>query len=246
MVPGPLTPREVPQAFDEVADRYDLMVALSPGYHRQLRASAEVLVLGASTRSPDNDPHRNPPSDPPSDPDGDPPSDPDGGPDGRPVHLRILDLGCGSGASTRAVVDALAAHAPHRSGAALTGTFARIVALDASAARFAAVCLEARGVDAGVGAASPCDRPDRIEHVAPVDVERFGAAAGACELEAVREAVDRDDTRGAEQECALNREQADSAAPEDGDGVALLDRATFGRGEGRRQNVRQEQDGVVR
>lgn len=65
---------EVPEAFDEVADRYDLMVALNPGYHAHLRASATVLVesLPAGT-----------------------------GP------VRLLDLGCGSGASTKALVAAL-------------------------------------------------------------------------------------------------------------------------------------------
>jgi hypothetical protein len=37
---------EVPEAFDEVADRYDLMVALNPGYHAHLRGSAAALVSG--------------------------------------------------------------------------------------------------------------------------------------------------------------------------------------------------------
>ena len=37
---------EVPEAFDEVADRYDLMVALNPGYHAHLRHSARDLVAG--------------------------------------------------------------------------------------------------------------------------------------------------------------------------------------------------------
>ncbi len=62
-------------AFDRAAPTYDAMVALSPGYHDQLRAAAEALV--GSLPSPG---------------------------DGRaPV---VLDLGCGSGASTRAVLDA--------------------------------------------------------------------------------------------------------------------------------------------
>ncbi len=43
---GQVTRTEVPEAFDEVAERYDLMVGLSPGYHAQLRASADAL-LGA-------------------------------------------------------------------------------------------------------------------------------------------------------------------------------------------------------
>ncbi len=37
-----VTSTEVPEAFDEVADRYDLMVGLSPGYRAQLRASADA------------------------------------------------------------------------------------------------------------------------------------------------------------------------------------------------------------
>jgi ubiquinone/menaquinone biosynthesis C-methylase UbiE len=64
---------EVPEAFDEVAHRYDLMVALNPGYHAHLRHSARDLVAGL--------------------------------PQGQ--TCRILDLGCGSGASTRALVDEL-------------------------------------------------------------------------------------------------------------------------------------------
>ncbi len=65
---------EVPEAFDEVADRYDLMVALNPGYHAHLRASATALVESLPAGS---------------------------GP------VRLLDLGCGSGASTKALVAAL-------------------------------------------------------------------------------------------------------------------------------------------
>jgi ubiquinone/menaquinone biosynthesis C-methylase UbiE len=72
---------EVPAAFDEVADRYDLMVALNPGYHAHLRRSADALV---SSLEPARSGERRP--------------------------LRVVDLGCGSGASTRAVVDAFAAH----------------------------------------------------------------------------------------------------------------------------------------
>jgi ubiquinone/menaquinone biosynthesis C-methylase UbiE len=64
---------EVPEAFDEVADRYDLMVALNPGYHAHLRQSARALVAGL--------------------------------PPGR--ASRVVDLGCGSGASTRALVEEL-------------------------------------------------------------------------------------------------------------------------------------------
>jgi ubiquinone/menaquinone biosynthesis C-methylase UbiE len=64
---------EVPEAFDEVADRYDLMVALNPGYHAHLRRSARDLVGGLALGQ----------------------------------SSRILDLGCGSGASTRALVEEL-------------------------------------------------------------------------------------------------------------------------------------------
>ena len=64
---------EVPEAFDEVADRYDLMVALNPGYHAHLRHSAAVLAAGLVPGQ----------------------------------GSRVVDLGCGSGASTRALVDEL-------------------------------------------------------------------------------------------------------------------------------------------
>jgi ubiquinone/menaquinone biosynthesis C-methylase UbiE len=69
----PLGVEGVPAAFDEAAPRYDLMVALNPGYHRHLRAAAGALVEGL-------------------------PADRTG--------TRVLDLGCGSGASTRALVRA--------------------------------------------------------------------------------------------------------------------------------------------
>ena len=55
-------------AFDRAAPTYDAMVALSPGYHDQLRTAAEALV------------------------DRLPAPGTDGG------ALRVLDLGCGSGA----------------------------------------------------------------------------------------------------------------------------------------------------
>ncbi|MBM6398796.1 class I SAM-dependent methyltransferase [Phycicoccus sonneratiae] len=64
-------------AFDRAAPTYDAMVALSPGYHDQLRTAADALVAGLPRSA---------------------------GP--TPV---LLDLGCGSGASTRAVLDAWAA-----------------------------------------------------------------------------------------------------------------------------------------
>lgn len=65
----------VPEAFDRVARTYDLMVALSPGYHAQLRSSARALVEALPAT-----PGRRP---------------------------RVVDLGCGSGASTAALVRAL-------------------------------------------------------------------------------------------------------------------------------------------
>jgi ubiquinone/menaquinone biosynthesis C-methylase UbiE len=69
---------DVTAAFDEVAPSYDLMVALNPGYHAHLRSAADALVEWL----------------PRSKPAGSQPL----------VHL--LDLGCGSGASTRAVQQA--------------------------------------------------------------------------------------------------------------------------------------------
>lgn len=59
------------EAFDRGARRYDLMVRLNPGYHRELRRAAEALTSRF---------------------------------DGEPQAL--LDLACGSGASTRALADA--------------------------------------------------------------------------------------------------------------------------------------------
>lgn len=60
------------EAFDRAAPSYDAMVALSPGYHDQLRAAAEALV-DASRGS---------------------------------TEAHLLDLGCGSGASSAAVLAA--------------------------------------------------------------------------------------------------------------------------------------------
>ena len=63
-------------AFDRAAPTYDAMVALSPGYHDQLRSAADALVARLPRPEPGTD------------------------------SLVVLDLGCGSGASTRAVLDA--------------------------------------------------------------------------------------------------------------------------------------------
>jgi ubiquinone/menaquinone biosynthesis C-methylase UbiE len=76
---GQVTRTEVPEAFDEVAQRYDLMVGMSPGYHAQLRASADALL--------------------------------DAIPGSAEEPLHLLDLGCGSGASTRALVESVRRHA---------------------------------------------------------------------------------------------------------------------------------------
>lgn len=70
---------EVPEAFDEVADRYDLMVALNPGYHAHLRRSAGALAASLEESRGT----------------------------GATRPLQVIDLGCGSGASTRALVVAL-------------------------------------------------------------------------------------------------------------------------------------------
>jgi len=78
-------------AFDRAAPTYDAMVALSPGYHDQLRSAAEALVDRLPARGVD------------------------GG------ALRVLDLGCGSGASTRAVLEAWATHGGSPDGISVTG-----------------------------------------------------------------------------------------------------------------------------
>jgi ubiquinone/menaquinone biosynthesis C-methylase UbiE len=90
-----ITTENVAAAFDEVAPSYDLMVALNPGYHTHLRAAADALVEWLLRPKPA----------------------------GRPPLVRLLDLGCGSGASTRAVQ--LAAQA--------AGLRFAIVGVDASA-----------------------------------------------------------------------------------------------------------------
>ena len=76
-------------AFDRAAPTYDAMVALSPGYHHQLRAAAASLF------------DRLPP--------------PDGG------QVTVLDLGCGSGASTRALLDTWTERGGATSRLSLTG-----------------------------------------------------------------------------------------------------------------------------
>jgi ubiquinone/menaquinone biosynthesis C-methylase UbiE len=68
-------------AFDEVAPSYDLMVALNPSYHAHLRAAADALVEWLPRPKLDS-PTR---------------------------HVHLVDLGCGSGASTRALQRAVEA-----------------------------------------------------------------------------------------------------------------------------------------
>lgn len=89
-----ITTEDVPVTFDEAAPRYDLMVALNPGYHKHLRAAADALL----ERLPD-------------------------GPGTDEQTVRLVDLGCGSGASTRALVRATR----HR------GRRPEVVGVDASA-----------------------------------------------------------------------------------------------------------------
>ena len=96
---------QVPEAFDEVADRYDLMVGLNPGYHAHLRASAQVLVDSLTAAS-------------------------DHGAGGgagtgtpTPGPVTVVDVGCGSGASTRALVQTLDA----------AGLSYRLIGVDGSA-----------------------------------------------------------------------------------------------------------------
>jgi len=71
-----MTTENVAAAFDEVAPRYDLMVALNPGYHAHLRAAAAALVERLSVASMEQS------------------------------STQLLDLGCGSGASTQALLQA--------------------------------------------------------------------------------------------------------------------------------------------
>lgn len=77
----------VVEGFDLAARRYDLMVALNPGYRRHLRRAAEQVVAGA------ND-----------------------------LYPTYLDLGCGSGLSTRELLRA----------ARRRGQVPRIIGVDAS------------------------------------------------------------------------------------------------------------------
>ncbi len=89
---GNLTGRwSLAAAFDRAALTYDAMVALSPGYHDQLAAAARAAAEALPVPRPVPPGH----------------------------GLTVLDLGCGSGASTRALLDGLAEGRP--SAMALTG-----------------------------------------------------------------------------------------------------------------------------
>ncbi|MEV0965235.1 class I SAM-dependent methyltransferase [Streptomyces sp. NPDC049910] len=74
-------------AFDRAARSYDRMVAANPGYHRQLRRSARRLGLSGGGL-----------------PGG---GLPGGGLPGEGPGVRLLDLGCGTGASTAALLSAV-------------------------------------------------------------------------------------------------------------------------------------------
>ena len=116
-----ITSENVAAAFDEVAPRYDLMVSLNPGYHAHLRAAADALVewlprpkLASSMRPEPFDKLRTAPV------------------EGRQPPLYLLDLGCGSGASTRAVLRAAQA----------AGLRPLIVGVDASRAMLEQACAK--------------------------------------------------------------------------------------------------------
>ena len=73
-----ITTANVFEAFDQAAARYDMMVGLNPGYHGHLRSAAEALAERLPTGAARNG----------------------------TGHVRLADLGCGSGASTRALLQA--------------------------------------------------------------------------------------------------------------------------------------------
>lgn len=73
MLRGTMDKLQVSAGFDEVADTYDAMVGLNPGYKRHLQLAAESLLSHVDVTNP------------------------------RPV---LLDLGCGSGLSTSALLAA--------------------------------------------------------------------------------------------------------------------------------------------
>jgi ubiquinone/menaquinone biosynthesis C-methylase UbiE len=90
-----ITTANVFEAFDEAAASYDRMVGLNPGYHDHLRFAAEALAERL----------------------------PGGGRGADSAEVRLADLGCGSGASTQALLRAAYA----------TGVRPVVVGIDASA-----------------------------------------------------------------------------------------------------------------
>ena len=90
-----ITTANVSEAFDQAAGNYDLMVGLNPGYHGHLRSAAEALVEQLPAHAIEVE----------------------------SGEVRLADLGCGSGASTRAVLRAAYA----------AGVRPTVVGVDASA-----------------------------------------------------------------------------------------------------------------
>jgi len=78
-VTAAITTANVAGAFDEAADSYDLMVGLNPGYHHHLRSAAEALAERLPRLVGTNG----------------------------AATVPLADLGCGSGASTRALLNAV-------------------------------------------------------------------------------------------------------------------------------------------
>ncbi len=122
MLRGALDKQHVSAGFDEVADTYDAMVALNPGYQRHLQLAAESLLSHVDVTNP------------------------------RPV---LLDLGCGSGLSTNALLAAA-----HKRGMDPT-----IIGVDASAGMLAQA--QRRNWPDGVSF-----REGRAERLAELDLPR--------------------------------------------------------------------------
>lgn len=164
---GQVTRTEVPEAFDEVANRYDLMVGMSPGYHAQLRAAADALLAAI----PDPAGHVVVSEHPSAD-----------------ALLRLLDLGCGSGASTRAIVEAVRRHATP--GARTTAWPASVLAVDGSAGMLKAA--RSKAWPSWVGFAQ-----GRAEELAGqpelADARLAGGLDGVLAAYLVRNVPDRDD-----------------------------------------------------